>query len=99
MLRRRVSGDIRRARFPCDGCDVDDATPALLDHRRKNGAREIKSAREIDFKVALPEFVAGLDERRALGDASVVDEDVNRPQTLSDIGQGKLDALSVGNVA
>jgi hypothetical protein len=49
--------------------------------------------------MALPQFIARFDQRRALRNACVIDQYVNRPQALSDIGQRQLDALPLGNVA
>jgi hypothetical protein len=48
--------------------------------------------------VALPQFIAGLDERRALGNACVVDEYVNNAQIIFDISKRTRDAFLIGNI-
>ncbi len=64
----------------------------------QDGAREQKGSGRVDAQVALPERGVGLGERRRLGDARVVDEDVDRAEARGDRGDAARDRALVGHV-
>src|ERR1044072_8215851 len=48
--------------------------------------------------MAMPVFVGGVDERCALGDARVVDENIGMTNTLAQFAEHALNALRIGNI-
>src|SRR3990167_4397671 len=61
--------------------DVDDASPAALDHLRQQPVRELALAREVERHRLLPLRLARL-EREPAAAAGVVDEDLHRAESL-----------------
>ena len=98
MLGRGVRGDVRRADEPGQRGDVDHASPATLEHRGQHDAREQVGSGRVDPQVALPEHCVGLGERRRLGDARVVDEDVDPAEARHDRRNPLRDRALVGHV-
>ena len=77
-----LAGLVRHRRRPRQArhqrADVDDLAGAPRLHRRDDGARHVERRVEVGRHQAAPVGVAELDDRRAVLDAGVVDEDVDR---------------------
>ena len=56
------------------GADVDDPSPAALDHRWQQRPGQAQAALEVDLQHLLPELLVGLDERLELVPSGDVDE-------------------------
>src|SRR3546814_6984638 len=93
MLRDR---DRSPATLAVDGVhagDVDDPTPALLDHARQEGAAAVDGGVEVDVEHPVPVLLAHFAKRLAGADHSVVHHDVDgaefREHGLCDMLEGR----------
>jgi hypothetical protein len=98
MLGRGVGGDVGIALLPRCAGDVDDAAPAGVEHIGQRGLRAQEATGEVHRQHPLPELDRGLEKRRALGGAGIVDEDDDRAARSACLREGRLHALRVRHV-
>src|SRR5215208_846201 len=99
MFRRRVCGDVRRPSFTGYGRNVYYSPPPFLQHRWQRRSCAVKSAREIDSEMTMPEFVGRCDDGGALRDTSVVDENVSLAKSFAHIRKHARHAFRIGDIA
>src|ERR1043166_8467400 len=99
MLRRRISRNIRRSSLSRDRCNVDNASPAALDHFRQRRMRAAKRAANIRVDVTLPHGLVTLDEQRTLSNARIVYQNV-RPaaESLARLRECREDTFRVRHI-
>ena len=95
VLGRGVGRGVLRARPAGGRGDGDDPSALALEHGGQRRARAQECARRVDVELRPPVCERGARERRAAGDARVVDEDIDRAGALEERDDGRL----VGDVA
>ena len=98
MLGGGVRAHVRGPVEPGERGDVDHASPAALEHRGQDGAREHIGPGRVDAQVTVPEGRLGLRDGRRLGDPRVVDEDVDCAERGADIVDRPRDGVGVAHV-
>ena len=76
MLGGHIGGFERRCDEPVRRCDIDDATPLVVEHRRQNETSGMKGGRQIDRHDGVPLFGRKLLQRRNVLDAGIVHKNV-----------------------
>ena len=83
---------------PVHGADVKDDTRAALDHRGKHCLRAVERTVEIAVDVVAPTVGVGLRQSRKIGDAGVVDKDIDRVERPGQPCKSPPDRRRVANV-
>ena len=101
MMHRRLRGIVEglRLRLVDDEArhraDIDDRARALLQHLLAEGAAAPEQAVDIDIHMEAPVLVGGvLGADVALGDAGIVDQNVDAAVRLHDVGGHRIDIAS-----
>ena len=101
-LQAALAGGVGRGPGPRDlrlqRGDVDDLAAAALDHPAGGGAADQEGAGEVRLDDAVPLGLGELEQRRAVLDAGVVDEDVERAELRLHRRDAGLGRLAVGDV-
>src|SRR6266516_3716078 len=84
---------------PHDAGDVDDAAPAALDHPARRELGEQERGLEVRIQHLVPVLLADPEQQVVLGDAGVVDEDVDGPDVRLDRRDEALAVARLGDVA
>ncbi len=79
--------------------DVDDAAPAAIHHAVVDLLRHVEDAVEVRADHGVPGRLVHLAERHVLGDAGVVDEDVDGADLACHLRDARLGALIIADVA
>ncbi len=80
------------------GRDVHDAAPARLDHVRQHDLAAVEGPGQVHGQDPVPGLEGDVEERLEALHARVVDEDVDRPEALPDLGERGLDRGSIRHV-
>ena len=97
-LRRHVGRHERLAALRTGRGDVDDTTPAGLEHVREHDLAAVVGAHEVDVEHPLPGPGVDLQEGAEDMEPGVVDQDRGSTKTVSHLGDRDLDAGAVGDV-
>jgi hypothetical protein len=81
-----------------DGADVDDAPEAALAHASMHRVSTVEAGAEVGVDDLVPLLVGHLVHGAVAGDAGVVDQDVDRPEVLLDLGDAGCDRVVVADV-
>ena len=101
-LHGRVDGQARRRQSPRDGAHVDDASAAVLPHRRHDGLCEEELVAQVHVDVGLERLGCHLCCGHAClgaGGADVVYEDVHPSELFKSLGGAGSELVKVGGVA
>ena len=81
-----------------DGADVDDRAAPLAKHHGRNGVDEVEGALEVDRQHGIPLRLAHTEHQAVLGNARVVDEDIDAAEGLHDLLHGLVRLFEIGGI-
>ncbi len=98
MLGRGIGCHVGITALACGAGNIDNAAPSGSLHARQRGTNAVEAATQVNGQHALPEFVAGAVQRRAVGLAGVIDQQLNGPGLLFGLADGGDDGRAIGHV-
>ena len=97
-LRGRIIGLAHLALLAIDRRDVDDPAEAALAHAFDHRTAHVEQGIEVGVDDVVPLVRRHLVEHAVFGDSGVVDENIDRPEVLGDLGQPSYTVLVFGDV-
>ena len=81
-----------------DGCDVDDASGALLHHAAQDGFGGAEHGFEVDLHDVVPLFFFHTHQEVVAGDAGVVDQNIQLAELFFNVGNQVFDGFGFGGI-